>query len=640
MREGVARLDAGEAAPAQSSDVVSKLLDDLDVIEFRSAERLLDALERQGRTIAGYPRARPTDCENFVMAMRGVFDSYRRSFITADPRIVRRFEGILDAFEKTDVRSYPGALMRARVLQAEARLLLNNPIGALALIHPYADRIYKIEGDRRDILRIMRLDCEAQASLGAIDDLGQLAIARARAVTRLWPTAAAKIASTFIEFIGFDRSRRPGDGVLAWLLVRSSRVATRARVPGGSFLRRTWRRAVTGAGVGASGVCLFLLRFGDLRWLSSGHAGKATRSGSVVVTRAMGGIGDLLIMTAGLRALSKRRATTVKLVIERKFFDLFRNNPYVELIDIDGPPVDVVNCKGWHNLTLCPAGRYESERRPFVRKGRAELFAAGMGVGRRLLNAHGWHVDYRLDEAQSQFRDVFFRENSIGSRPVVGVQPYARDSYKDHQEIERFVAALSERYDLIIFHHVETSLASGPGIASTAGLSLAELDRARLGARRDGLRQFRLSPCRRRLRRSGRRAVRTDRWEIVHPAPQASDRNHRQRKLCLRAMLAQRRPALQPDRQIRAEPMCCGHQSRAGSRRGRSGVAVARLSAMSDFWRPFALTGPLSRDGLCVACNFARELFKKRAVAISRRSDCACVPLGEARAIGLTPARS
>ena len=498
MREGIARLDAAELGPTRLSDFVAKLLDETDAVEFRNAERLLDALERQGRTIAGYPRARPTDCDEFLGAARLVFDAYRRSFVTADPRIVRRFEEILGAFEKTDVRSYPAAAMRAKALQAEARLLLNNPAGARALIRPYADRIYKIEGNRNDILRIMQLDCEAQAGLGAVDDLGPVAIARARSATRLWPTAAGKIASAFVEFIGFDSSRRPGDGVLAWLLVRSARRAARARVPGGSMLRRARRRVVSWIWVGIAGACLYLLRFGDLRWRpKSGRA--ASRRPDVVVTRAMGGIGDLLIMTAGLRALSKRRATRVKLIVERKFFDLFRNNPYVELIDIDGPPVDVVNCKAWHNLTLCPAGKYEADRRPFVRKGRAELFAAAMGVGRSLLDAHGWHVDYRLDEGQSQFRDDFFREKAIGARPVVGVQPYARDSYKDHQEIERFVAALSERYDLIIFHHVETSLASGPGIASTAGLSLAEFDRARVGARRDGLRRFGFSPCRRRL---------------------------------------------------------------------------------------------------------------------------------------------
>ena len=529
---------------------------------------------------------------------------------------MRRFEGILDAFEKTDVRSYPGALMRARVLQAEARLLLNNPIGALALIHPYVDRIYKIEGDRRDILRIMRLDCEAQASLGAIDDLGQLAIARAQAVTRLWPTAAAKIASTFIEFIGFDRSRRPGDGVLAWLLVRSSRVATRARVPGGSFLRRTWRRAVTGAGVGASGVCLFLLRFGDLRWLSSGHAGKATRSGSVVVTRAMGGIGDLLIMTAGLRALSKRRATTVKLVIERKFFDLFRNNPYVELIDIDGPPVDVVNCKGWHNLTLCPAGRYELERRPFVRKGRAELFAAGMGVGRRLLNAHGWHVDYRLDEAQSQFRDVFF-SRELHRFAACRRRPTLRARLLQGSPGDRAIRRRAER--TVRSHHLPSrrdQSGLGPGNRLDGRPFACRFDRARLGARRDGLRRFRLSPCRRRLRRSGRRAVRTDRWEIVHPAPQASDRNHRQRKLRLRAMfLANEDLPCSLTGKFGPSPVRCGHQSRAGSRRGRSGVAVARLSAMCHSRTPFALIGPLSRDGLGSVAIRA-ELFKKRVAAI------------------------
>ncbi len=281
------------------------------------------------------------------------------------------------------------------------------------------------------------------------------------------------IASTFADFIGFDRAGRVGDGVLAWSMVRFARLAARARVPGGSFLRRPWRFAVSSVCVTMAGGCLFFLRWGDLRWTSRAGAEPGARNRDVVVTRAMGGIGDLLIMTAGLRALSKRRGIRVKLVVERKFFDLFRNNPYVELFDIDGPPVDVIACNAWRNLTLCPAARYELRRRPFVRKGRAELFAAGMGVGRRLLDAHGWQVEYTLDEAQTRFRDDFLRDRNLGSRPIVGVQPYARDSYKDHQEIERFVSALGARYDLIVFHNLETSLA-GPGIASTAGFALAE----------------------------------------------------------------------------------------------------------------------------------------------------------------------
>jgi len=470
-RDALTRPAAAELHPNRLSEFVTKLLDESDAFEFRNAERILDALERQGRTIAGYPRVRPVDCEHFLDAMRLVFDTYRRAFVTADPRIVRRFEEILDSFATTDVRSYPGALMRARTLQAEARLLINNPKGARALIRPYADRIYKIEGDRRDVLNILRLDCEAQAALGEVDDLGRVALSRATAAARLWPWAAGAIASALIDFIGFERSRRPSDGVLAWLLVRFARAASRARVPGGSLPRRAWRSAVASAGVAAAGACLFALRWGDLRAV---RAGSDAPKRDVVVTRAMGGIGDLLIMTAGLRALSKRRATRVKLLVEQKYFDLFRNNPYVELVDIDGPPVDVVNCREWRNLTLCPAARYEAGRRPFVRKGRAELFAAGMGIKKRLLDAYGWDVEVRLDEEQTRFRRDFLRDKDLGSRPVVGLQPYARDSYKDHQEIERFVEALSRRYDLVIFHHLETSLPAGPGIASTAGLALAE----------------------------------------------------------------------------------------------------------------------------------------------------------------------
>ena len=53
--------------------------------------------------------------------------------------------------------------MQARILQAEAKLLLHEPEGARELIGEYADRPYKIEGDRDDISRLMRLDCQARA---------------------------------------------------------------------------------------------------------------------------------------------------------------------------------------------------------------------------------------------------------------------------------------------------------------------------------------------------------------------------------------------------------------------------------------------------------------------------------------------
>ena len=461
------------ASPRDFASVVTRLLDEFDAADFRSAERILDAMRRQGRTVSGYPRIRPSDCDRVVRAIRATFEANHASFITGDATIVERFDQILDAFAKTDVRFYPRELMQARTLQAEARLLLKDPAGARALIGQYADRIYKIEGDRDDIMQLMRLDCQARASSGAVDDLGSLTISRAMSIARLWPFAVRSIASEFVEFMGFNHSARLIDGVLIWLLVQSARITTRARITGGSFLRRMVRRAMANVGLLIAAACLFLLRWGDIRFTRR-KQDRMLRKRDIVVSRAMGGIGDLLIMSAGLRALSMRRRTRVKLVIDRKFFDVFHNNPYVELIDIDGPPVDVTLCKAWYNLTMCPAGKYESMRRPFVKKGRAELFAKSMGVGKRGLYRHGWGVEYVLDAGQITFRDNFLRVAGFGARPIVGVQPYARDSYKDHPDIGRFIEALSADYDLIIFHHVETDLPVGPGIVSTAGLPLAQ----------------------------------------------------------------------------------------------------------------------------------------------------------------------
>ena len=364
--------------------------------------------------------------------------------------------------------------MQARTLQAEARLLLKDPDGVRALIGAYADRIYKVEGDRDDITRLMRLDCQARAAAGEVENLGPIAIGRARSVVRFWPYKVRPIAWDFVQFISFHSSARFLDGVLIWLLVQSARITSRARIPGGSLVRRMIRGSVVKIGVFAAAFCLFLLRWGDVRFRRPPTVDRTIGKRDIIVTRAMGGIGDLLMMTAGLRALSRRRGVRVKLVIDRKFFDLFRNNPHVEVFDIDGPPVDVTQCRAWFNLTMCPVGKYEADRRPFIKKGRTELFARGMGIGRVALHRHGWGVEYNLDEAQIAFRDRFIRDAGLGARPIVGVQPYARDSYKEHPDIGRFIDALRLEYDVIIFHHVETNLAARPGLVSTAGLSLAQ----------------------------------------------------------------------------------------------------------------------------------------------------------------------
>jgi ADP-heptose:LPS heptosyltransferase len=461
-------------SPRDFAGVVSKLLDEFDAADFRSAERILETIRRQGRTISGYPRVRPGDCDRVNRAIRAAFEANRPLFVTGDREIIGRFEQILEAFTETDLRFYPRELMRARTLHAETKLLLNDPAGVRRLIGEYADRLYKIEGNRRDIALLMRLDCQARTAAGDVDDIGRTAITRALALCRFWPLAAGSIARDLIEFISFERSARPRDGVLTWLLARSARLTARARIVGGSIPRRILRTPFAFLGLAVAAACLFLLRWGDIRLPRQAPGDQPIGKRDVVVSRAMGGIGDLFVMTPGLRALAKRHSTRVKLIIDRKYFDIFRNNPHVEAIDIDGPPVDVTQCKVWRNLTLCPASRHEAARRPFVKRGRAELFARGMGVGKRSLDRHGWGVEYVLDEGQIAFRESFVRDAGLGGRPIVGVQPYSRDTYKDHPEIGRFIEALSADYDIIIFHHIETGLPAGRGIASTAGLPLAK----------------------------------------------------------------------------------------------------------------------------------------------------------------------
>ena len=299
--------------------------------------------------------------------------------------------------------------MRVRILKAEVRLVMNDPAGVRALIGEYADRVYKIQGDFKDAARVMKLDCQARAAGGAIDGLGLLALNRAILLARLWPHAVWYFAAELIEFIAFIVSAPACDGMLAWLLVGCGRKTVRVRTAGSSQPRRSGRLSLSDFACGSpprrvsrflmsyfwlsvAAVCLFLLRRGDLHFSKAARKGGRASHPNIIVTRAMGGFGDLLMMTPGLRALSQARSARVKLVIERRFFDLFRNNPHIDLIDIDELPVDVDPNAGRGTILLCARqARYEASRRPFARKGRVGTFRQrGMGVNKRTLDRYGW----------------------------------------------------------------------------------------------------------------------------------------------------------------------------------------------------------------------------------------------------------
>jgi ADP-heptose:LPS heptosyltransferase len=456
------------------AQAVVRLLDEFEASDFRGAERLLYALQRQGRTVSGYPKVRAVDCERVTRALRAAFEANMPSFVTGDDAVARRFETILDAFVKTDVRFYPTELMRAQILQAEARLMLNDPAGARRLVGYFADRPYKIESDHADMAAIMRLDCRARAMAGDVEGLSQLATDRVLTLARIKPSGIFGFVSDFAEFIGLDRPQSFGRGVLARLLHGAATVVMRARRGRGTLLRRLWTATVARILLTWAGLLLFLLRYGDIRWSRYPPNEGGMSSRDIVVTRAMGGIGDLFMMTPGLRALSKRYSLKVKLAIDRKFFSIFENNPHVELLDIDGPPIDVTKCRSWFNLTACPAGRHEALTRPFVKKGRVELFAKGMGIGKLGLVRYGWQIEAFLDDRQRAFRQAFIARAGFSRRPIIGVQPYSRDAYKDHPNIGEFVAALSRRFDVVLFHHLADGLPEGKGIVSTVGLSLSQ----------------------------------------------------------------------------------------------------------------------------------------------------------------------
>jgi len=171
-----------------------------------------------------------------------------------------------------------------------------------------------------------------------------------------------------------------------------------------------------------------------------------------LVTRAMGGIGDLLMMTPGLRALKQKFPNdTIYLAIPTRYFPIFSGNNDVELVDIETLSLDHQQYRKWFNLTDCPASRTESRTAPHVKKSRIDIFARALGIG----PFGRWRMDcrplYFITEEEQLFQKRFWHAHRLDGKRVVGVQLHADETYRDYPHMESLAKTLAREMTVLLF---------------------------------------------------------------------------------------------------------------------------------------------------------------------------------------------
>lgn len=192
-----------------------------------------------------------------------------------------------------------------------------------------------------------------------------------------------------------------------------------------------------------------------------------------LVTRAMGGIGDLLMMTPGLHALRLRVGAPVRLAVPRRFFPLFDGNDDVQLVDIH-EPLEPARSPLWFNLTDCPAARSESLASPRVRRNRIEVFARALGVRGRALRRMDRRPRYFVSARERALRESFFEAHGLSGRDVVGVQLRADESYRDYPHMAALVHLLAREHPVLVFTDGSAPGDHLPGVVKVEGRALRE----------------------------------------------------------------------------------------------------------------------------------------------------------------------
>ena len=167
--------------------------------------------------------------------------------------------------------------------------------------------------------------------------------------------------------------------------------------------------------------------------------------------RAMGGIGDLLMMTPGLRALSKRIGGPIEFAIPRRYLELFEHNPFVTALGIEDLPAEWYRGGRFIDLTDCPASIVESRTAPNVTVNRIEIFARALGVSSRELRQHGSQPVFEPSPAARQRAEQWLKSRHLHMRGFVAIQASAAEGYRTWNGMSEVARVLAGSMPVVIF---------------------------------------------------------------------------------------------------------------------------------------------------------------------------------------------
>jgi hypothetical protein len=212
----------------------------------------------------------------------------------------------------------------------------------------------------------------------------------------------------------------------------------------------------------------FVKLFGMRRWLQATRdlmawlerhpfdAARAPAPGAVLgsaadvlVTRAQGGLGDIMTMRPGLLDLARRHPRgRVVFATRSGHFALFSADDPIELVDIEAAAIDHRSFGRWYDLSVCPGARVETAEYPKIRTQRIDIFAGALGAR---LDAGGRLRPIHFTPALDDEATAFLRSHGPADRRTIGIQLRSADTYKDYPALLDVARALAAHHRVFVF---------------------------------------------------------------------------------------------------------------------------------------------------------------------------------------------